>query len=43
MFYILLMSYRQHRITAAQVWKKADDGVITATQAASICGPRPHE
>lgn len=43
MFYILLMAYRKHRITAAQVWEKADDGVITATQAASICGPRPHE
>ena len=43
MFYILLMSYRQHRITASQVWQKADEGVITAAQAASICGPRPHE
>lgn len=43
MFYILLMSYRQHRITAAQVWEKADEGVITAAQATSICGPRPNE
>ena len=43
MVYILLMAYRQRRITAAQVWKKADEGVITVTQAASICGPRPHE
>ena len=43
MFYILLTSYRLHRITAAQVWEKADDGVITAAQAASICGPRPNE
>lgn len=41
MFYILLMSYRQHRITAAKVWGKVDDGVITAAQATSICGPRP--
>lgn len=43
MFYILLTSYRLHRVTAVQVWEKADEGVITATQAASICGPRPHE
>ena len=43
MFYFLLMAYSQHKITAAQVWKKADEGVITAAQAAAICGPRPHE
>ena len=43
MFYILRMAYRQRKITAAQVWKKADEGVITAAQAAAICGPRPNE
>lgn len=43
MYLFLLTAYRSRRITAAQVWQKADDGVITATQAMSICGPRPHE
>ena len=42
MFYILRMAYRQHKITAAQVWEKADEGVITAAQAAErasrLCG-----
>lgn len=43
MYLFLLMAYRSHRITAAQVWQKADEGVITAAQATSICGPRPNE
>lgn len=43
MYLFLLTAYRSRRITAAQVWKKADDGVITTAQATSICGPKPHE
>ena len=43
MYLFLLTAYRSRRITAAQVWENADKGVITAAQAASICGPSPHE
>lgn len=43
MYLFLLTAYRSHRITAAQVWQKADEGIITAAQATSICGPRPNE
>ena len=41
MFLFLFAAYRNHRITAAQVWGKADEGIITAEQATAICGPRP--
>ncbi len=34
-------AYRLHRITAAEVWERADAGEITETEAAKICGPRP--
>ena len=40
--YLFIMSmYRQHVLTAAQVWAQADKGTITETQALQICGPRP--
>ena len=35
------LKYDMHRITAAQVWEYADDGVITEEEAARICGPQP--
>lgn len=35
------MMYDLRRITAAQVWEYADNGVITEEQAARICGARP--
>ncbi len=41
MFALIKMKYRLHKITAAQVWEYADNGVITEAQALSICGPRP--
>ena len=41
MYAIIKGKYRRHEITAAQVWECADEGKITATQAMSICGPRP--
>ena len=40
---MIRMQYRLKKITAADVWAYADDGVITETQANSICGPRPVE
>lgn len=33
--------YRLHRITASEVWSKADSHAITEQDALSICGPRP--
>ena len=40
--YLFVMSmYRQHVLTAAQVWAQADKGTITTAQALQICGPRP--
>ena len=42
MYYdIIHMLYRMKRLTAAQVWAKADEGIITAEEAARICGARP--
>lgn len=41
MFAIIKTKYKLHKITAADVWQYADDGVITAAQAVLICGPRP--
>lgn len=38
---IIYARYRQHKITAADVWAYADDKKITAAEAARICGPRP--
>lgn len=43
MYLFLLNAYRAGRITAAQVWAKADSGVITAAQAMAICGLRPND
>lgn len=43
MYNFLRTQYRFRRITAAQVWEAADNGQITAAQAMTICGPRPHE
>lgn len=37
------MKYDLHKITAEQVWEYADAGVITAEEAAKICGARPKE
>ena len=41
MFDLINNLYRLGKLTAAQVWAQADNGVITATQAAAICGARP--
>lgn len=41
MYQFLRLQYRLKRITAADVWRHADDGDITEAQAAAICGPRP--
>lgn len=38
---IWLLLYRMKKITAAQIWEKADAGVISAEDALKICGPRP--
>lgn len=38
---VIKMKYDRKKITAAQVWEYADEGYITAEQAARICGPRP--
>ena len=42
MYAIIDNLYRLGKLTAAQVWEQADKGVITLTQAASICGARPN-
>lgn len=41
MFNLIRMQYRLRKITAADVWTKADEGIITEAQATIICGPRP--
>lgn len=41
MYNFLRTAYRLRRITAAEVWAAADDGKITAQEAAKICGARP--
>ena len=41
MFLFIMSMYRQHALTAAQVWAQADKGTITETQALQIRGPRP--
>ena len=41
MYLFVLSMYRQHALTAAQVWAQADKGTITETQALRICGTRP--
>lgn len=38
---IIKMRYQLHKITAADVWAYADQGVITEEEAAKICGARP--
>lgn len=38
---IIKMRYQLHKITAADVWDYADQGVITEEEAAKICGARP--
>ncbi len=43
MYALIRTMYKLHRLTAAQVWEKADKGDITAEQATLICGPRPDE
>lgn len=41
MYTIIRNKYKRHEITAYDVWAYVDEGVITATQATKICGPRP--
>lgn len=41
MFKFIRSMYLLHKITAADVWKLADEGKITAEEAEKICGPRP--
>ncbi len=38
---IIRTRYIMGRITAADVWGYADEGIISDAEAASICGPRP--
>lgn len=40
-FNIIRTKYRLHRITAADVWAYADEGMITEDEAVMICGARP--
>ena len=40
MFDLINNLYRLGKLTAAQVWEQSDKGIITPTQAASICGAR---
>ena len=40
-YQMIKIRYQLKKITAAQVWEYVDDGVITAEEAARICGPRP--
>jgi len=41
MYEMIKTLYRSKKLTAAQVWEKADEGKISATEAAKICGARP--
>lgn len=41
MFTILQTLYKLGKITAADVWAKADENKITTEEAAKICGARP--
>lgn len=41
MYAIIRTRYQLRKIAAERVWQYADEGIITDTQAASICGPRP--
>lgn len=41
MYKFIRIQYELGKLTAAQVWEKADAGAITEAQAMSICGPRP--
>lgn len=41
MYLFILSMYRQHALSAAQVWAQTDNGTITEAQALQICGPRP--
>lgn len=43
MYEVVRTLYRLKRLTAAQVWAKADAGDITAEEAARICGARPND
>lgn len=43
LYMIIKNKYKNHEITAKQVWDYADEGKITEAQAMSICGPRPKE
>ncbi len=43
MYNFIRLRYLQHKISAEKVWEYADKGVITETEAESICGPRPKE
>lgn len=41
MYKSIKMRYDLKRITAADVWSYADEGIITEDEAMRICGPRP--
>lgn len=41
MYKFIRIQYELGKLTAAQVWEKADAGAITEAQAMSTCGPRP--
>ena len=41
LYNIVKTKYKQHKITAADVWAYVDAGKLTHEQAVSICGPRP--
>lgn len=41
MYAIIRVKYMMRKITAARVWQYADEGIISDSEAASICGARP--
>ena len=41
MYKFIKIQHDMGKLTAPQVWEKADAGAITEAQAMSICGPRP--
>lgn len=43
MYEVIKILFAQKKLTAAEVWERANAGTITAEQAASICGAKPKE
>ena len=41
MFKLIQVNYRRNKVSKADVWAYADEGIITAAEATTICGARP--